>query len=362
MVSPRSCLSHRLNFSTSTGFRRSNSARFFETETSWGLTDFLSIFLLQLIRNRIPTSGGLFRIKLSLDSLRGTLSFPNPYCARTSEWSPANSKVEPLHLTGGLASTVLVRKASASCLGLGMAVKGMCCGRSYISHGLIARRCQRLKKDCRPSPTVRKRSGRSSASRNAQLEAKLDNIVSLLQTTGATNIPVDWESVTAKPQSNGPPGPTGAPVGAPVGAPIGAPIGAYASPGISSPSSAACSTSSTDYSVHDICSSLPISPEEAEKTLNLMRVQNLKFLPFAYIPPHVTADQLRQDKPFFWLCIMAVTAPVNMQRDVLFGKITMLIHQKLLVEVSPSMDLLLGIMTFISWLVSRSDLGSPMNS
>lgn len=82
-----------------------------------------------------------------------------------------------------------------------------------------------------------------------------------------------------------------------------------------------------------------------------MRVQNLKFLPFIYIPPHLTADQLRQDKPFFWLCIMAVATPVNIQRDVLFHKITMLIHQKLLIEVSPSMDLLLGIMTFISWLV-----------
>ncbi|KAJ5219111.1 uncharacterized protein N7498_001210 [Penicillium cinerascens] len=209
-----------------------------------------------------------------------------------------------------------------------------------LSVGNGCERCQRLKKDCRPSPTVRKRSVRSSASRNAQLEAKLDNIVSLLQTTGASSVPADWESATAKPQSNGLPGPTGAPVGGP--------IGAYASPGISSPSSAACSLSSID-SIHDICSALPISPEEAEKTLGLMRVQNLKFLPFVYIPPHVTADQLREDKPFFWLCIMAVATTVNIHRELLFRKITMFIHQKLLIEVSPSMDLLLGIMTFISW-------------
>ena len=212
----------------------------------------------------------------------------------------------------------------------------------------MARRCQRLRKDCRPSPTVRKRSGRSSASRTAQLEAKLDNIVSLLQTTGSSTISADWESTPAKSQAGielGPPGPTGAPVGAPVGASAGA----YASPRISSPSTAACSPSSNEFSVHDICSTLPITPDQAEKTLNMMRTQNLKFLPFVYIPLHVTADMLRQEKPFFWLCIMAVTTPIYIHRETLFRKITVLIQQKLLIEVAPSIDMLLGIMTFISW-------------
>jgi hypothetical protein len=205
-------------------------------------------------------------------------------------------------------------------------------------------RCQRLNKDCRPSPTVRKQTGRSSASRTAQLEAKLDSIVSLLQTTGSTSVPAGWESTASKSQSDielGPPGPTGAPVGAPVGA--------YASPGISSPSTAACSPSSNEFSVHDLCSTLPITPDQAEKTLNMMRTQNLRFLPFVYIPPHFTAEMLREEKPFFWLCIMAVTTPVNIHRETLFRKITMLIQQKLLIEVAPSMDMLLGIMTFISW-------------
>jgi hypothetical protein len=208
----------------------------------------------------------------------------------------------------------------------------------------MACRCQRLNKDCRPSPTVRKQTGRSSASRTAQLEAKLDSIVSLLQTTGSTSVPAGWESTASKSQSDielGPPGPTGAPVGAPVGA--------YASPGISSPSTAACSPSSNEFSVHDLCSTLPITPDQAEKTLNMMRTQNLRFLPFVYIPPHFTAEMLREEKPFFWLCIMAVTTPVNIHRETLFRKITMLIQQKLLIEVAPSMDMLLGIMTFISW-------------
>jgi len=80
-----------------------------------------------------------------------------------------------------------------------------------------------------------------------------------------------------------------------------------------------------------------------------MRTQNLKFLPFVHIPSNLTADKLLQEKPFFWLCIMAVATPVPIERDALFRKITMLIQQKLLIEVSPSMDMLLGIMTFMSW-------------
>jgi len=223
-----------------------------------------------------------------------------------------------------------------------MVAKGVYRRKPRISHGLTACRCQRLKKDCRPSPTVRKRSSRSSASRTAQLEAKLDNIVSLLQTAGASSVPADWESTTAKLKSNGHglSGPT---------APVDAAVGAYASPGISSPSAAAFSPSSTEYTVHEVCSTLPISPEQAEKTLNLMRTQNLKFLPFVHIPSNLTADKLLQEKPFFWLCIMAVATPVPIERDALFRKITMLIQQKLLIEVSPSMDMLLGIMTFMSW-------------
>jgi hypothetical protein len=46
---------------------------------------------------------------------------------------------------------------------------------------------------------------------------------------------------------------------------------------------------------------------------------------------------------------MAVLTPGSIQRESVFLKITEFIHQKLLVDVAPSMDMLLGIMTFISW-------------
>lgn len=94
---------------------------------------------------------------------------------------------------------------------------------------------------------------------------------------------------------------------------------------------------------------MQIAPDIAEKTLNDFRKQNLKLLPFLHIPSHVTSQQFRNDKPFLWLCIMAVSTPGESKRNMLFTKVADLIHQEVIVGVSPNMDILLGIMTFISW-------------
>ncbi|KAJ5949626.1 hypothetical protein N7454_001210, partial [Penicillium verhagenii] len=190
---------------------------------------------------------------------------------------------------------------------------------------LITRRCQRLKKDCRPSPTVRKRSNRSSASKTAQLEAKLDSIVSLLQTTNANpGLPADWDSSASGSKQ---PSPFAYRMPTPP-------------PTVPSPNNS---------SMVEVCTSLQICPELAESYLNNFRKQNLKALPFLHIPSHVTSHQLRNDRPFLWLCIMVVCTPGESRRNMLSAKVTDLIHQEVIVGFSPSMDILLGIMTFVSW-------------
>lgn len=92
-----------------------------------------------------------------------------------------------------------------------------------------------------------------------------------------------------------------------------------------------------------------MSPERAEQTIIDFRRSNLRFFPFLHIPHHVTAHQLRQEKPFLWLCIMAVSVPGYAKRDHLFTKITELIFREVFVDVLPTMDILQGLMTFISW-------------
>lgn len=63
----------------------------------------------------------------------------------------------------------------------------------------------------------------------------------------------------------------------------------------------------------------------------------------------MTSQQLRVEKPFVWLTIMAVLTPAIDRRELVFAQITNIIHQKILVEVAPNMDMLLGLMVFITW-------------
>lgn len=116
-------------------------------------------------------------------------------------------------------------------------------------------------------------------------------------------------------------------------------------PGMPSP----VPSSSTDCSMTDVCNSLQLTPEDAEKRLGSFRTHNMRFIPFIHIPSHMTSQQLRVEKPFVWLTIMAVLTPAIDRRELVFAQITNIIHQKILVEVAPNMDMLLGLMVFITW-------------
>jgi len=110
----------------------------------------------------------------------------------------------------------------------------------------------------------------------------------------------------------------------------------------------------TTESTHDHSSPLGdftslISPEEQEQFFNDFRTKSMEYLPMAYIPPHVTSSQFRQEKPFFWFCIMAVSAKDLERREVLLNKVNYFLYQKTLLGVESSLDLLLGLMTYTSW-------------
>lgn len=199
---------------------------------------------------------------------------------------------------------------------------------------------------------MRRRNGRSAASKTAQLEAKLDSIVSLLQTTGSqSTVPAEWE-LSASGSGSG----SGSKITSPDSQHAkghGRPF-QYNEPDMPSPATtqAASAPSPSVNHILDFACSLDISPEAAERTLAQFRTENLKFLPFIYIPPGCTSSQFRQEKPFTWLCIMAISFPgYHRRRDALVAKITEMVYQEIMVEISPSMDMLLGIITFICWYV-----------
>lgn len=103
---------------------------------------------------------------------------------------------------------------------------------------------------------------------------------------------------------------------------------------------------------NEILSLLCIPPAMAEDCLNQFRTNHLQYLPFVYIPRDMTSDQLRERSPFFWICIMDVLTPQNTEKGDSFKRITNHIYQRVMIDPGASMDLLLGMMTFIAWLVT----------
>ena len=98
--------------------------------------------------------------------------------------------------------------------------------------------------------------------------------------------------------------------------------------------------------LHD---SIEPSPHEAEQYLTAFRTHKAKYFPFVYIPSNTTAPQLRQARPFLWLCIMAIASKSTSQQQVLGGEIRRLLAQEMLLKSGQTVDLLLGLLAYIGW-------------
>jgi hypothetical protein len=218
-------------------------------------------------------------------------------------------------------------------------------------------RCRRLNKDCRPAEKVRHRSPRKPAvSKTARLEEKLDGLVSLIKagaqsgqvtTSLATAVAMDDFTLNGNPRIN-------------------------ANTSTHSQSERDLIPSSSNDYIHNVPVLTPAteystgssyilppsgfrdpggepSSVEAEEYLINFRTYKLKYFPFIHIPSTTTAQQLRQERPFLWLCIMAVGSKSKSQQQVLGSNIRQKIAQELVVQSERNIDLLLGILAFIGW-------------
>ncbi|KAJ5208791.1 hypothetical protein N7449_003170 [Penicillium cf. viridicatum] len=155
--------------------------------------------------------------------------------------------------------------------------------------GTGCERCQRLNKECRPAQTVRKRNKQPLGSNTAHLEAKLDWIMSAFEKSGAPLVFLQTGNLVSSLST--------------------AEEGQYPAQFLPS------------YD-KEILSLIYVPTAMAQKYLDHFRTRNLQYLPFVYIPDNMTSDQLRQQYPFLW---------------------------RVMLDLVPSMDLLLGVMTFVTW-------------
>jgi len=179
---------------------------------------------------------------------------------------------------------------------------------------IIVNRCHRLNKECRPTIRARKP---KPLSKTAQLEQKVDGLMSLLKSTtapapNAGDDPGLLESHVRTRQIQG------------------------------STPQAICSQ---DSSVGDTV----VSDEDEDEVLHAFITEKLPFFPFVHFPAGTSAQQLKHDSPFLWLCVTAVQAKSTARQAVLAVRIREMAAKKVLVECQKSLELLQGLLVYLAW-------------
>lgn len=235
-------------------------------------------------------------------------------------------------------------------------------------------RCFRLKKECRPSSSVRKkRATPRNSSQTARLEQKLDGLVSLLKANSQGSLSAEAIEASAPEISanalpsasmggtdNATPDPSpqssskyGHAYEHPVSclAPTQAPYQENPrSQNRSAPITPASSSSSSF--TYSLLRDVEPTVDEAELWFHTFQTNYLEHVPFAipYIQ-NTSCMQLRQDKPALWLGVMAVACPFVSKQLVLGRAFKELIAREVVVHGERTTDLLLALLTFGHWYV-----------
>ncbi|PYI00265.1 Zn(II)2Cys6 transcription factor [Aspergillus sclerotiicarbonarius CBS 121057] len=229
----------------------------------------------------------------------------------------------------------------------------------YSKTGGKCQRCQRLDKECRPSPTRRLTTRKANVSKNApktsRLEDKLDDLVSMLRAgVPPGNISTTMLKHLAQPSENHKP--TASNAASPLGLSDTSMSSSRPSSVYAPRSNGAAPT--PEASIVDGGSLSSATPEnemeptgvQAEGYLTFFITQMLPFFPCMYIPPGTTAQKLHRDRPFSWLCIMAVSSKISAQRRLLFDRIKRIAAQRLVHEYScRDLDILQGLLIYLGW-------------
>lgn len=193
--------------------------------------------------------------------------------------------------------------------------------------------------------TVRRRRNpkKPSVSETAQLKEKVDTLLSLLQTAPQASALAHHSS-----------GQTSDEITLPIPSSEGASVTSAADDHLPGLPVLTPETSGSEGTLGDSPASLlsdAIGPSavEAEQYLTTFNTHKAKYFPFVYISSTVTAQQLRQERPFLWLCVMMIASRSTSQQQVLGSHIQHIIVQKMLLKSEQSIDLLLGLLAFIGW-------------
>ena len=213
----------------------------------------------------------------------------------------------------------------------------------------VCERCCRLKKDCQPMATSRKRTMKKPpSSKTAQLEEKIDDLVSILRASQQASQPSSQTSSTPEstPSQRAFPSRLDSLAAAatsttPQTRPQPTPASHFPVPIIS------ISKDACDLLMKPSEADFP-TPEEAEAYLDKFRGW-LRNFPFMHIPHNQSAESLRLEKPFLFKCIMGISTMSIRQLHKIRDDLRKEAAQRVVVEHERSLDLLLGLICYVAW-------------
>jgi hypothetical protein len=226
------------------------------------------------------------------------------------------------------------------------------CLRSDLSSS--CERCLQLKKHCTsqtPMPRKRK-AGPPTTARVAQLEQKLDGLVTLLtsqQVAAAEENDggIDRPSFSSVRPSNSLPTPDGS---------ASTTNNDYMSPasdGRRRPSRSVTESAvigSANLSRVPTTSESSLQVEDGRILLDAFYMKQLPYFPFAVLQPDETVESLQKQKPFLWKVIRCVASTRDLKRQEVLGEeIMQEICARCLMKTEKSLELLQGVLVFSAW-------------
>ncbi|KAF5668159.1 cercosporin resistance [Fusarium heterosporum] len=194
-------------------------------------------------------------------------------------------------------------------------------------------RCCRMKLDCRvPQVTQRKKRGKST--RVAQLEKKIDGIVSLLANQHKGLSPLTPESPQeTQPQVHS--NPHNEPVSIPPLVPIGLNT-------ISIPTQLA-----TDL---ELFPGFRVSQQQAAECINVYRRDYVPNFPFVPVPKHITPHELYAESSLLFWTILAVVSPLEEKVQLEFKLwFRRYLAEHVIVQQERTVDILQSILIYLGW-------------
>lgn len=178
--------------------------------------------------------------------------------------------------------------------------------------------------------------------RVAEMEVKLDSLLSLLSSSKAENL---TPTPTPEPAVHHYPSPSG------IGSLhlIGHQNGAWPKLSQQSLNLPSFPLYPSFDRLQDVISQGIIEFQVAEEYVRVFKTKAHTF-PFVVIPPHMSLDALRRERPFLLLSILAYASDGNVRlQNQLELELRETLSRKIIVNCEKSLDLLQGLLVYLTW-------------